>query len=302
MTSPYLSLFLDRQAAEKGHASNSLKAYQRDLEDLQDSLDCPLDQASEADLRAYLSALDARGLSASTAARRLSAIRQFYLFLFRDQIRPDNPAKGLKSPKRAKPLPKTLSEAQVDALLDIAGEGAKAGGLAGLRDLAILEMLYATGLRVSELVTLKARDLHGATETLMVRGKGSKDRMVPLGGPACRALMAYRESVAADPHLRASPWLFPSRSKEGHLTRRRVGQILKDLAGKAGVPTQSVSPHVIRHAFATHLLAHGADLRSLQKILGHSDISTTQIYTHVMEERLKSLVFDVHPLAGGTDT
>lgn len=295
-------MFLDRQAAEKGHAGNSLEAYRRDLTDLAEFLTVDLEGAQEADLRAYLVDLEARGLAASTAARRLSAIRQFYLFLFRDRIRADNPAKALKAPKAAKPLPKTLSESDVDALLDAAEKGSGDGSLAGLRDHALLETLYATGLRVSELVTLKAQDIHASTEALMVRGKGSKDRLVPLGRPARTALMTYRALVKKDPKLADLPWLFPSRSKDGHLTRRRVGQILKDLAIKAGVSPSGVSPHVLRHAFATHLLARGADLRALQTMLGHADISTTQIYTHVLDERLKSLVFDVHPLAQTDET
>jgi len=288
--------FLEMLAAEKGRAKNSLMAYRRDLEDFSEHCTSKLASADAQDIRDYLSGLHRRGLKAGTVARRLSALRQFYLFLYSDGLRMDNPAKNIESPRPEQKLPKVLSESDVDRLLDTAEVQAKGGGLGEKRLHALVETLYATGLRVSELVTLPKRAVGPDTAMIMVRGKGGRERMVPLGDKARHALMAHMDAVRASP-FKDSPYLFPSRGKEGFLTRRRVGQLMKDLAVAAGVMPSAVSPHKMRHAFATHLLAHGADLRAVQQMLGHADISTTQIYTHVLEERLKSLVLTKHPMS-----
>jgi len=287
--------FLEMLAAEKGRAKNSLMAYRRDLEDFAEHTTSKLASAGAQDIRDYLSGLHRRGLKSGTVARRLSALRQFYLFLYSDGLRPDNPAKNIESPRPEQKLPKVLSESDVDRLLDTAEAQAASGGMNEKRLHALVETLYATGLRVSELVTLPKRAVGPDTTMIMVRGKGGRERMVPLGDKARHALMAHMEAVRTSP-FKDSPYLFPSRGKEGFLTRRRVGQLMKDLAVAAGVMPSAVSPHKLRHAFATHLLAHGADLRAVQQMLGHADISTTQIYTHVLEERLKSLVLTKHPL------
>ncbi len=288
--------FLEMLAAEKGRAENSLQAYDRDLTDLLEF--CPKSiLAIEADdLRAWLADLVTRGMAPSTSARKLSAIRQFFLFLYRDGLRGDNPATTLESPRLPRPLPKVLTEKNVDKLLEMAAHTASFGRLSGLRLNAIVEMLYASGLRVNELVTLPRRAVGADNVMLMIRGKGGRDRMVPIGRKARSALHSYL--LARDKSKdKDSPYLFPSRGVDGHLTRRRVGQLMKDLALDAGISPSAVSPHKLRHAFATHLLAYGADLRSVQQMLGHADISTTQIYTHVLEERMKKLVQEKHPLA-----
>lgn len=290
--------FLEMLVAEGGAAPNTVAAYRRDLEDLASFLKRRGREPAEAapgDLAAYLGALADAGLSPRTAARRLSALRRFYRFLVGEGRRGDDPTAALDGPRLGSALPKYLSEAEVDRLLAAARamEGAE-----GIRLVALLELLYATGLRVSELVRLPVAALRGGRDHLIVRGKGGKDRLVPIGAAAREALAAYGEVRAGLlPAGAASPWLFPSRSAEGHLTRRRVGQLLDDLARDAGIPRAKVSPHVLRHAFATHLLANGADLRSVQQLLGHSDISTTQIYTHVLDARRRALVFGHHPLA-----
>ncbi|WP_417462176.1 site-specific tyrosine recombinase XerD [Kordiimonas sp.] len=290
--------FLEMLAAEKGRARNSLLAYKRDLDDFCEHSSASLGGASSEDIRKYLEGLYRRGMKPGTVSRRLSALRQFFLFLYSDGIRSDNPATNIESPRQVQSLPKVLSEADVDRLLDTAESLAAGGKAEAIRLHALVETLYATGLRISELVGLRQRAVGPDSAMIMVRGKGGRERMVPLGGKARRALMAHLAAVRAkggDP----SPYLFPSSGAEGHLTRRRVGQLLKDLAVAAGVMPSSVSPHKLRHAFATHLLAHGADLRAVQQMLGHADISTTQIYTHVLEERLKSLVLTKHPLSDG---
>ncbi|WND03955.1 site-specific tyrosine recombinase XerD [Temperatibacter marinus] len=288
--------FLEMMAAEKGSARNSLLAYQRDLLDLSETVSGSLEHASTSDLKAWLASIQKRGLSNSTAARKLSAVRQFYLFLFRDGLRFDNPAAILESPRIARPLPKVLGEIDVQKILEAAHHQAATGDLKTLRNLALIETLYATGLRIQELVSLPRAIFGPDTVVFTVTGKGNKDRMVPLGGPARKALRTYCLARDASSE-KESVYLFPSRGKEGHITRRRVGQMMKDLAIEAGMMPSKVSPHKLRHAFATHLLAHGADLRSVQKLLGHADISTTQIYTHVLDERLKKLVQEKHPLA-----
>lgn len=290
--------FLEMMVAERGAARNTQEAYRRDLTDYLAFLARSGSRAETAapdTLRAYLRHLERASVKGSTAARRLSALRQFHRFLYADGIRGDDPTSVIDTPRLAKPLPKIMSEEDVTRLLEAARD---VEGPEGARLVCLLELLYATGMRVSELVSLPysagARD----EPFLLIEGKGGKERMVPLSGPAREALAAWRPLRGAfAPSRRPSPFLFPSRGKEGHLTRQRFGQMLKALALETGLDPAKVSPHVLRHAFATHLLSHGADLRAVQQMLGHADISTTQIYTHVLEERLKTLVEAAHPLA-----
>lgn len=293
-----IEAFLEMLSAERGAAANTLAAYRRDLGRFAAFLAERGEALREADaeaIRAYLSSLARQGLGASTSARRLSALRQFYRFLLAEGVRGDDPSAVIDSPRLPRPLPKVLSEAEVEALL---AEARRVGGPGGARLVALLEVLYATGLRVSELVGLPLAALAGDQRLIIVRGKGGKERMVPLGEPAVAALETYREARAHFiPEGASSPWLFPSRGASGHLTRRRLAQLLKELALRAGLDPGNVSPHVLRHAFGTHLLAHGADLRAVQQMLGHADIATTQIYTYVLDERLKALVREHHPLA-----
>ncbi len=291
-----LAQFLEMLAAEKGRAQNSLAAYSRDLNHFLEHTNASFLTVADEDIRQYLAFLYKEGLKVGTVARRLSAIRQLYLFLYRDGIRADNPAANIESPRLEQPLPKILSKEDIDRLLDTAEEKSQSGKMENLRLHALMETLYATGLRVSELVTLPKRSVGPDTSMIMVRGKGGRERMVPLGNKARLALLGYMKALTGKDKS-DSGYLFPSRGVEGHITRRRVGQMLKDLAVEAGVMPSSVSPHKLRHAFATHLLAHGADLRAVQQMLGHADISTTQIYTHVLEERLKNLVLTKHPLS-----
>lgn len=299
-----LDMFLEMLAAERGLSANSLAAYARDLEHLRAFLarrNDALGTANSDALAAYLGALEAAGLAPSTAMRRLSAMRQFYGFLYSEGVRGDNPAERLDAPRPGRSLPRTLSEADVDRLLEAAGNPRT---LKEHRLCALIEVLYATGLRVSELVSLPRTAVAADRPFLYVRGKGDKERVVPLSARARAAVSAYLTVLGAeggqkDGHKQtlATKWLFPSRGASGHLTRQQFALLLKDLGRRAGVDPARLSPHVLRHAFATHLLAHGADLRAVQKMLGHSDISTTQIYTHVLEERLKTLVEEKHPLA-----
>ena len=287
--------FLEMLVAERDARPNTLAAYLRDLTDFADFLSGGVAAASSADLRSYMASLSRRGLSPRTAARRLSTLRQFHKFLYAEGFRGDDPAAALDSPRQGRRLPKVLSEAEVDDLLAVARQRK---GPEGRRLLALLELLYASGLRVSELISLPLAAVRRDPRVIFVRGKGGRERMVPLGEPARAAVADY---LPLRKHFFAkqsdSLWLFPSGAREGHLTRQRVGQLLKDLAIEAGIARDKVSPHVLRHAFATHLLDHGADPRALQQMLGHADISTTQIYTHVLNERLKTLVQDHHPLA-----
>lgn len=295
--SRYVEAFLEMLAAERGAARNTLDAYQRDLRGfLAHASRCGRDvlTVDADDLRTWLKAQAAAGMSARTTARRLSALRQFFRFLYAEAMRGDDPSLAIDGPKQGRPLPKYLSEEEVDRLLAAA---AALSGPHGTRTTALLEILYATGLRVSELVGLPLSAIGRDTQVLSVRGKGGKGRMVPLTEPATDALAAWLAVRARVIASGTNPWLFPSRAAEGHLTRVRFGQILKELAIDAGIAPARVSPHVLRHSFASHLLAHGADLRSLQQMLGHSDIGTTQIYTHVLAERLKALVRAAHPLA-----
>ncbi len=293
-----LEIFLEMLLAERGVSKNTLDSYHRDLNDLARFLEKrrrTIDGAASEDLRAYLKALEKAGLSPRTAARRLSALRQFYRFLYAEGFRPADPSFALDSPKLGRRLPKYLTEEEVENLLKAARgkTGAK-----GLRVQALLEILYATGLRVSELVALPLSAITGDKRFLIVRGKGDKERMVPLGAPAVAAIKAYRKvrKFFLDEGAE-SKWVFPSRGQTGHLTRQRFLQLLKELAAEAGIDPARVSPHVLRHAFASHLLAHGADLRSVQQMLGHADIATTEIYTHVLRARLRRLVDAHHPLA-----
>jgi len=298
-----IDVFLDMMTVERGAAANTLESYERDLSQFAGymlSRKRAPEDAEQTHVRAYIKSLTGAGLAASTVARRVSAIRQFFRFLYAERVREDDPTSTIDSPKLGRALPKYLSEDEVERLLDSARD--RPGG-EGLRLLAMLEILYATGLRVTELVGLPLGALSRDERYLTVRGKGGKERMVPLSEPAQDAIadyMAVRDDylparqVANGAHLR----MFPSRGKEGFLTRARFGQILKELAMEAGIDHRRVSPHVLRHSFASHLLAHGVDLRALQQMLGHSDISTTQIYTHILDERLKALVNEAHPLAG----
>ncbi len=295
---PSLHLFLEMMAAERGSSRNTLVSYERDLLDLAGFL--TRRRLGEGELgsdilRAYIADLAKRGMSAGTQARRLSAIRQFFRFLYAEGLRADDPAAGLDGPRLPKSLPKYLSVEEVDLLLK---QTEADGTPEGLRLRALVELLYATGMRVTELVTLPLNALSRDMPVLIVRGKGAKERMVPLSEPSREAIEAYRSVRGAFLKGRAGPkFLFPSDSEEGHLTRQRVGQLLKALALNAGLDPAKLSPHVLRHAFATHLVSNGADLRAVQMMLGHADIATTQIYTHVLNERLRQLVEQVHPLA-----
>lgn len=297
--SDHLGAFLEMLTAERNAAVNTRAAYQRDLEDVTVFLkkrELTLSAATTEDLRDYLSLLAANDVRPTTAARRLSALRQFFKFIHGEGWRADDPTAALDSPKLGRPLPKLLSEEEMARLIATC---AALDGAEGLRLTALTELLYASGLRVSELVALPLAAVLRDQPFLIVRGKGAKERMVPLNAAAKTALSAYlakRDSFLPK-GAKTSPWLFPSRSAEGHLTRQRFGQMLKEIAIKAEIDPATISPHVLRHAFATHLLDHGADLRALQKMLGHADIGTTQIYTHVASGRLKELVARHHPLA-----
>ncbi|MBO0765434.1 MAG: site-specific tyrosine recombinase XerD [Hyphomicrobiaceae bacterium] len=299
--------FMEMLSAERGAAQNTRAAYTRDLDDFLAFLArqrCKrLVEVDASDISAYLRAGAEAGLAPASRARRLSAIRQLFRFLAAEGFMPEDPANRLAGPKRGRPLPRTLSPAEVDRLIETArARIAAAKGRERVRALrlhALIEMLYATGMRVSELVTLPRSVLAGDTRVLLIKGKGGRERIVPLNAPARAALECYL-NVGFDDGLAPmvkTKWLFASRSAEGHLTRQRLAQELKGLAAEAGLDPDRVSPHVLRHAFASHLLDRGADLRAVQQLLGHADISTTQIYTHVLEERLKQLVFEHHPLA-----
>lgn len=302
----FIELFLDMLAAERGAGANTLAAYARDLSDLSAFLKGKggaIASAQTNDLRAYLGRLAERGYKSTSVARRLSAIRQLYRFLYAEGHRGDDPAAAIEGPKRGRALPKVLSVADVDQLLATARAGAARRPnsalehVRALRLVALIEVLYATGLRVSELVALPASAAKRDERMLVVRGKGEKERLVILNDAAKAAMRDYGAALAEADKTRKSKWLFPSFGDSGHITRQHVGRELKELAAAAGLRPDKVSPHVLRHAFASHLLQNGADLRSVQTLLGHADISTTQIYTHVLEERLKSLVRDLHPLA-----
>ena len=304
----HLEAFLEMLAAERGAAQNTLQAYRRDLEDFLAFLEHrakSLAAVAPADIGAYLRVLSETGLAPASRARRLSAIRQLFKFLVAEGVMAEDPVLGFAGPKQGRPLPKTLSVAEVDRLIETARlRTQRTRGRDRVRALrlhALIETLYATGLRVTELVTLPRSVLAGDGRVLTVKGKGGRERIVPLTPAARAALDRYlnvgREKDDDVAPMIATRWLFASRSAEGHLTRQRLAQELKELATAAGLDAERVSPHVLRHAFASHLLDRGADLRSVQQLLGHADISTTQIYTHVLEERLKKLVLEHHPLA-----
>lgn len=297
-----IEAFLEMMSAERGAADNTLSSYRRDLEDAAEHIG-DLAAADSAGLRDYLGEIAARGFAATSQARRLSALRQFYKFLYAEGLRGDDPTGTLDSPRKDRSLPKTMSEAETGRLLDRAaaeaadtslGNGAQ---IAARRMHALVEVLYATGLRVSELVGLPLTVALRDERFFIVRGKGNKERMVPLSGKAREAMRAWLAERNLVPALAESPFLFPASSESGHLPRQVFARDLKGLGARAGIASAKISPHVLRHAFASHLLQNGADLRAVQQLLGHSDISTTQIYTHVLEERLVRLVNDHHPLA-----
>jgi integrase/recombinase XerD len=311
-----IHLFLDMLAAEQGAGDNTLDAYRRDLLDFSEFLARDRQGFAGVEtqtLRDYLADLDARGFKSSSVARRLSAMRHLFRFLLHERIRSDDPAAILSGPKRGRGLPKVLSISDVDRLLmrakalANAPEASASQRLRALRLYCLLEVLYATGLRVSELVALPLSASRRDARMIVVRGKGDKERLVPLNEPSRQAMADYlaamqvlkpeKSSGPAAKNRSASKWLFPSFGESGHLTRQHFARDLKELAAAAGLAPRLVSPHVLRHAFASHLLHNGADLRIVQTLLGHTDISTTQIYTHVVEERLKSLLRDLHPLA-----
>jgi len=301
----WISAFLEAQAAELGAATNTQLAYGRDLKDFAGWLAHRGNDFARADrdvIESYLVDCDAQGLSRATRARRLSAIKQLYRFAFEEGWREDSPAIQIRGPGRDKRLPKTLDVPDVDRLLTAARHTGRSAA-DRLRNTCLMELLYATGMRVSELVSLPASAARGDPRMLLVLGKGGKERMMPLSPPARAALADWLAERDAAEEKRAekggtpSRFLFPSRSKAGHLTRHRFYLLIKELAVAGGVDPGKVTPHTLRHAFATHLLANGADLRSIQTLLGHADVSTTEIYTHVLDERLAELVLEHHPLA-----
>jgi integrase/recombinase XerD len=300
-----IETFLDMVSAERGGAENTLSAYRRDLSDYRDFLAArgrSILEATPQDARAHLAALAALGFKETTTARHLSALRQLHKFLYAEGIRGDDPTGVIDAPKRGRPLPKILSIDEVDRLLAAAREGVDdpdrpiLDRLRAARMTALLETLYASGLRVSELVSLKRSAARPGMDVLSIVGKGSKERIVPLTDAAKAAMSTYLDVLKAARRDYASPWLFPSSGESGHLTRQHFARDLKAVAAAAGIRPDRVSPHVLRHAFASHLLQNGADLRSVQMMLGHSDIATTQIYTHVLDERMKAMVRDLHPL------
>lgn len=309
---PTVDSFLDMLTTERGAAMNTRQAYWRDLADFSlymrdqfktEIVDAPTDQ-----IKKYLEDLGAKihvkgenkaQIASRTVARRLSALRQYYRYLVSENMRKEDPTTTIDSPKQTRTLPKTLSEAEVNQLIKTAGEG---GGADSIRLVCLLELLYATGLRVSELVGLSMSAIGEDSQFLMVAGKGGRERMVPISDSGQKAMKSYQEVrqqfISSDDNGTQAQWLFPSRTSEsGHLTRQRFAQLLKDLADNAQIDADRVSPHILRHAFATHLLSRGADLRSVQKMLGHADIATTQIYTHIIGENAKKTVEDKHPLA-----
>ncbi|MDQ0316588.1 site-specific tyrosine recombinase XerD [Amorphus orientalis] len=296
--------FLEAIAVETGAAHNTLDAYRRDLTAFAEGLDGrSLAGATSQDISDHLADLARRGFAASSQARKLSALRRFYRFLHAEGDRSDDPSGRIARPKRVRPLPKILSEEEVDRLIETARAGAERADLSprkaikALRTHALLELLYATGMRVSELVSLPATASRPREPMLLVKGKGGRERLVPLTDSACRAMLRFRQAVEALPALARSRHLFPADSDSGHLTRQAFARDLKDAAVAAGIQPSRVSPHVLRHAFASHLLQNGADLRVVQQLLGHADIGTTEIYTHVLAERLARLVGEHHPLA-----
>jgi integrase/recombinase XerD len=300
---PEVGDYLDMLAAERGAGANTLDAYRRDLGDYLAYLTgagLDLDAVDTGTLRGFVASLEERGFAPSTAARRLSCIRGFHKFLFAEGVATADPSAPVSGPRRGRSLPKVLSVAEVDRLLTLAHEAASRSDLPpgparrARRMACLLELLYATGLRVSELVALPRSAASSGTRVLLVKGKGGRERLIPLTEAACGAMASHLPAVPDE-----SPWLFPADSESGHLTRQAFARDLKEAAALAGLRADKVSPHVLRHAFASHLLHNGADLRIVQELLGHADISTTQIYTHVLDDRLKAMVRDLHPLMDG---
>ncbi|MFV0282142.1 MAG: site-specific tyrosine recombinase XerD [Rhodoblastus sp.] len=301
-----VALFLDMIAAERGAARNTIEAYRRDLADYVAFLGRHGADTAKADtaiIRAYLSDLQTRGLEPASSARKLSSIRQFHRFLVAENLRTDDPAAILEGPRRAPAAPKILTVDQVDSLIESARAAANLPGqppigqMRAARLYALVELLYATGLRVSELVALPKSAARAKDAFIAVRGKGGRDRLAPLTPVAREAMTSYLTALrTAAPALAQSRWLFPSDAESGHLTRQAFARDLKTLAAGVGLSAARISPHVLRHAFASHLLQNGADLRIVQELLGHADISTTQVYTHVLDERTRAMVRDLHPL------
>ena len=303
----WIELFLEAARAERGAASNTVMAYESDLSDFREFLvraRSSFEAAQRTHIQNYLRAQDAAGMSASTRSRRMSAIRQLYKFAYEEGWRADNPASRLKGPRKDECLPKLLTEEEVSNLLEVAGKTGRNED-DRVRNSCMLELLYATGMRVSELVSLPLSAVEGNPEMLLIVGKGSKERMVPLSTHARKKLSEWRrtrqrlEDAKSAKGAKKSKFLFPSNGKGGHFDRVRFYLLIKRIAASAGIAAEKVSPHVLRHSFATHLLANGADLIAIQTLLGHADVSSTEIYTHVLDERLKSLVFENHPLATG---
>jgi integrase/recombinase XerD len=303
----WLKAYLDMMAAERGAARNTLEAYERDIDDYLEYLGgrSPAEVTAE-DIRGWLGDLAARGLKASSAARRLSALRQYHRFLYTEGLSGTDPSAAIEGPRQGRPLPKVVSVTDVDRLMETARLATEREGLTpaarlkALRMRCLIEMLYATGLRVSELIALPLSAATTRERFLVVRGKGEKDRLVPLNDAARNAALAYLAELRTAGGAETR-WLFPSDGESGHLTRQAFGRDLKSLGAAAGLSPAALSPHVLRHAFASHLLQNGADLRVVQELLGHADIATTQIYTHVLDERLKSMVRDLHPLSDTKD-
>jgi integrase/recombinase XerD len=298
--------FLEAIAAERAASRNTLEAYRRDLQDYSaflarrgvDAL-----KASSDDARAFLVHRGGAGLKASSLARQLSSVRQFHKHLYLEGRRADDPTMAIEGPRRSRPIPKVLGVKEVDRLLTVAREGIEAGErpaaehLKAARLSGLVELLYASGLRVSELLGLPKSAARSREPLIVVRGKGAKERLVPISEPAQAAIRLYLNLLESRPGAAKSPWLFPADSQSGRLTRQAFARELKALAAAAGLAGSRISPHALRHAFASHLLQNGADLRVVQDLLGHADISTTQIYTHVLDERAKAMVRDLHPLA-----
>ena len=301
----WIDSFLETIHAERNASQNTLQAYRRDLlayVDFLQSKHLTLKRATRNDIEDYIVSLDAQGLAQATRARRLSAIKQVYRYGFEERIITDDPSMQIKGPKTKRKLPNNLSEEDVNRMLDAAMHTGR-NPFDRRRTTALMQILYATGMRVSELVSLPVASVRGDPEMLLIKGKGGKERLVPLSAPAKMAIAAYlvdwdkTQELARLKGIGPSKFLFPSHGKLGHLTRVRFYTLIKEICVTAGLDPTNVSPHTLRHAFATHLLANGADLRVIQMLLGHADVATTEIYTHVLDEKLKSLVFDHHPLA-----
>jgi integrase/recombinase XerD len=303
--------FLEALASERGASGNTIEAYRRDLADYEAYLRAQgtdTIKAGPSHVRGFLAARGAQSLSAASLARRLSAIRQFHKFLYAEGRRRDDPTLAIEGPRRSRPLPKLLSMGEVERLIETAREGLDAAErplrerLSAARMACLIELIYASGLRVTEVLSLKKSAASGKASLIAVSGKGNKERLAPLSRPALAAMKTFRALLdEAAPGAAAGPWLFPALSESGHMTRQAFARDLKRVAAAAGIAPKRVSPHVLRHAFASHLLHNGADLRVVQDLLGHADISTTQIYTHVLDERAKAMVRDLHPLNDEAD-